>query len=533
MKILLVNWVRPSMGTALGGGVSGYCQQLGLELATRGHDVSWLAGGQIYTPDSAGKPGPCSVRRTDDFAGRPVFEVVNSPVVSPGPCQARDPGPEIAAPVLEAEFRRFLDLLEPDIVHFHNLEGFSAESLRVAAQPGPSGRRARVIFSLHNYHTVCPQVYLMQRGRVPCSDSDQGRLCPGCLEPIDPANERARRATEFAASRGWTPSPATPPPVPDPGLLTRLGLARGAPPEPIAPPAPPPPVFGTAVSVFLDVTVRQTDQPRPSAPEPDHLAPLDNTILPEPLPPTGASPHGDRRAANVRALSNCDRVIAVSRFVADKFASLGVDARRISVLPLGTRMTEIAADARDRLGPPPASRHLRVAFIGYCNFFKGLHVLLDAIGSLPISIAGEIDLLVAGTGVEQHAPHLEALRPALAALRTRGGYAYHEIPWLLADRELGVVPSVWWDNGPQTVMEFFACGVPVLGAGVGGIPDWVSPGINGLLFRANDRADLAASLATLVQDRRLVQTLRSGVSAPRSMARHAEDLEAIYTETLG
>lgn len=533
MKILLVNWVRPSMGTALGGGVSGYCQQLGLELASRGHDVCWLAGGQIYTPDSAGDPGPCAVRRTDDFAGRPVFEVVNSPVVSPGPCQAREPGPEIAAPVLEAELRRFLDLLEPDIVHFHNLEGFSAGCLRIAAQPGPSGRRARVIFSLHNYHTVCPQVYLMQRGRVPCTDSDQGRLCPGCLEPIDPAAERARRAREFAAIRSWAPAPAPPPPAPDPGLLTRLGLARTAPPPPALPPAPPPPVFGTPVSVFLDVTVRRTDSPRPLAPVPDHLTPLDNTISPEPVPPPGASPHGDRRAANVRALSNCDRVIAVSRFVANKFASLGVDARRISVLPLGTRMVEIAAEARSRLSPPPASPRLRLAFIGYCNFFKGLHVLLDALGQLPTSVSAEIDLLVAGTGVDQHASRLEALRPALGALRTHGGYAYHEIPWLLADRDLGVVPSVWWDNGPQTVMEFFACGVPVLGAGVGGIPDWVSPGVNGLLFRANDRADLAANLAELVQDRRRVQALRAGVTEPRSMGRHAEELEAIYAETLG
>jgi glycosyltransferase involved in cell wall biosynthesis len=77
-------------------------------------------------------------------------------------------------------------------------------------------------------------------------------------------------------------------------------------------------------------------------------------------------------------------------------------------------------------------------------------------------------------------------------------------------------------------MEYFACGIPVLAAALGGIPDLVRDGHNGWLFRGNDRFDLARRLAALAADPGQIAKTRANVTPPRSMAEHVTELEALY-----
>jgi glycosyltransferase involved in cell wall biosynthesis len=96
-------------------------------------------------------------------------------------------------------------------------------------------------------------------------------------------------------------------------------------------------------------------------------------------------------------------------------------------------------------------------------------------------------------------------------------------------QDVGVVPSVWWDNGPQTVLEMQASGLPVIGADAGGIPDFVQHETNGLLFPGNDRFALAAAIARCVNEPAMVGRLRAGVRPPKTMAAHTLEMEPLYT----
>jgi glycosyltransferase involved in cell wall biosynthesis len=543
VRILLVNWAKVWDGPHRGGGINGYCQALAFELVRRGHEVASLCGGTTCVPGPGGDaPGRCQVRRHPDWLGVRVFEVVNSPVLAPSILQFRRPMGEVSAPALEAEVGRLLDRLRPDVVHVHSLEGFSAgcveRFLRARGSAGPT----RVVYSLHNYHPVCPQVYLMQAHRRPCADFRAGHACAECVSARDPVQVARARAGAYRRERAGAPTP------PNPHVLRRLARAlRGPAPKDRAParsgPIEPP---GRALDADLlepwttrgeetrgntAMFVGEAAPPEPFDPaQPDWL-PVENDVRPErscALPPND---YARRREAMIGMLGRCHAVLAVSDFVRRKFVALGLDPTKVRTMPIGTRVVEIASRHREMLFEPPPfdpPRPVRLVFLGHNNWFKGLPMLADALELLVPELLARLDLTIAASDVRTIEWRFRRLEPRLGGLAIRDGYDQRDLPWLLGGKDLGIVPSVWWDNAPQTVFEFQACGVPILAAALGGIPEFVRDGEDGLLFRGNDRYDLARRLVRVLREPGMLGRLRAGVRAPLGIARHARDLEDLY-----
>lgn len=72
-----------------------------------------------------------------------------------------------------------------------------------------------------------------------------------------------------------------------------------------------------------------------------------------------------------------------------------------------------------------------------------------------------------------------------------------EMARLLQAADLFVCPSLE-DNLPNSVMEAMACGLPVIGTSVGGIPDMVEHGVNGCLVNPGESISLARALRRMV-----------------------------------
>jgi glycosyltransferase involved in cell wall biosynthesis len=550
MRIILVNWARIWDGATGGGGVNGYCQSLALRLSSMGHEVVSLCGGTAYTES----PADCHVRRHKDWMGIRVFEVYNSPVLAPSAAQMADPDGEVRSPILEEVVAAFFRVVQPDVVHFHNIEGFSAGCVSAAKAAG-----AATVFSLHNYHTICPQVYLMQRHRVPCRDFENGHACARCVEMVDPAVERATRLEMgFDGPKAYVPlsvkTAAKTVPEKTPTLnalkgelLSAVGLKREEPTRD-ADPAGDSVVFDAAAplaampgggkedtrgkSRYLLEELKPRQWPDPADVE---WQPLDNDPLPEPPSDREPNAYGCRRAAMIAMLNGCDRVLAVSDFVRLKFEALGVERERISTVHIGAWINDVAARHQELVFAPPAfadepDRPIRLVFIGFNHWYKGLGMLADALELLTPRYLGKLDLHISALGGETIEWRFRRLEPRLARLTFHLGYEYHDIPWICGGKDLGVVSSVWWDNGPQTVFEFAACGVPVLGARLGGIPDFVKHDENGLLFRGNDRYDLARTLVRVIREPTILDRLRTRVKPPKSVAAHAQEMENVYAQ---
>ncbi|MFC1707450.1 glycosyltransferase family 4 protein [Planctomycetota bacterium] len=99
-----------------------------------------------------------------------------------------------------------------------------------------------------------------------------------------------------------------------------------------------------------------------------------------------------------------------------------------------------------------------------------------------------------------------------------------------------VIPSQQ-DNLPNTVLEAMACGTPVVGFDVGGIPDMVRPGDTGLLAPPGDATTLAAAIRRVLTDKalqsRMRQRTREIAVAEFSLEIQAERYLNLYGSLLG
>jgi GT2 family glycosyltransferase len=119
-----------------------------------------------------------------------------------------------------------------------------------------------------------------------------------------------------------------------------------------------------------------------------------------------------------------------------------------------------------------------------------------------------------------------------SSVRTSGAVRQERVPQALAEIDVLVVPSIWPENSPLVIQEAFLAGVPVVGSRIGGIPEAVTDGVNGLLFNPGDASDLASKLARLIDEPSLLETLRAGIPPVRTITDDIGDSRALYQRYL-
>ncbi len=97
---------------------------------------------------------------------------------------------------------------------------------------------------------------------------------------------------------------------------------------------------------------------------------------------------------------------------------------------------------------------------------------------------------------------------------------------LFSAADAAILSSAWETGRPHAVVEALAAGTPVVATRVGGVPELVVDGVNGLLADPGDAAGLAAAVRRLVSDGEL-RTRLAAAAAP-SVAEHAP--ERVFAE---
>ena len=187
--------------------------------------------------------------------------------------------------------------------------------------------------------------------------------------------------------------------------------------------------------------------------------------------------------------------VTPSRWLAEEIRRSPLAGRfPISVIPYGLDLNDFAprdrAACRDILGLPLDAKVLLFVADGLDNERKGFAQLTAALAALPR------DVPVAILSVGRNKPDVEIHVPWIH-VGSVGNDRLLSVLYSAAD--IFIIPSLQ-DNLPNAVLEAMACGTPVLGFAVGGIPDMVRPGVTGMLVPPADVEALGSAIIQLLRD---------------------------------
>jgi glycosyltransferase involved in cell wall biosynthesis len=223
-----------------------------------------------------------------------------------------------------------------------------------------------------------------------------------------------------------------------------------------------------------------------------------------------------RRAGLLRR--NATIVVALTEFARQRLIAAGFAPARISVVP---NMVDVPP------GPTDAVRGSYVAFAGRLSAEKGVRVLLEAarrVPAIPVRLAGE-------------GPTAGAIASGAASnVAIVGFLAGSELVDFYRRARAVVVPSLWFEMSPYTILEAMSHGVPVITSDIGGLREIVTDGEDGLLVPPGDAGALAAAIERLWTDDGLCRSLAAGARR-RAETRygaeaHVASILAVYRRAL-
>jgi len=202
-----------------------------------------------------------------------------------------------------------------------------------------------------------------------------------------------------------------------------------------------------------------------------------------------------------------DRLTVLSEAHRRILVSNGFPPSRISVTPNFLNPEEFRERAEQHRRRLALSLGIKrgdrvVSFVGHLRRQKGVGYLIRAIPEI-LKALPETRFLIVGPGPERR----ELLRLA-DSMNLTGNVRFipyienARIPALYALSTIFAFPSIWAEPFGRVIIEAMAVGTPVIATGVGGVPEIIEDGRNGILVPPRDPGALAEAIISLLEDRR-------------------------------
>ena len=230
-----------------------------------------------------------------------------------------------------------------------------------------------------------------------------------------------------------------------------------------------------------------------------------------------------RKEFLMNTLSQVDAIIAPSRFIGDIHIDSGLLRENVIYARQGRTIPNLNPATITKI---PAS-HLRLAYIGQIVESKGVHVLLEAIRLIPNA---HLTLDIYGD-LEKRPKYVSKLHQIVGQdprVRFQGLFQQKQVSQVFRELDAVVVPSLWYENSPNVILEAFAHHTPVLASNLGALPELVLDEKCGLLFTAGNPLNLARQISRLIDDTGLLARLASGIQPIKTEQQELDELESIY-----
>lgn len=219
---------------------------------------------------------------------------------------------------------------------------------------------------------------------------------------------------------------------------------------------------------------------------------------------------------------NIDLFITPSDFMRRKMIEFGMNGQKIVHLP-----NFIHVD----LYQPSYEYGDYFLYVGRLIEIKGLFTLLRA-------MKGKRDSKLYMVGEGELRPELEryAAHEGVENVRFLGYRSGEELHSLIRNSMFTILPSEWYENCPMAVIESLALGKPVIGARIGGIPELIDEGVDGLLFQPGQVEDLAAKIEWFLENKHLLAKMgkagRDKIKRKYGAEEHYRRIMELYSRVL-
>ena len=182
----------------------------------------------------------------------------------------------------------------------------------------------------------------------------------------------------------------------------------------------------------------------------------------------------------------------------------------------------------------PEAHTQNILYIGRLHFTKGVNHLIiamkKAVGQFP-----KAKLRIIGDGPEKN--NLIQLTKSLSLsdnITFVGAVQSNKVKKYINSSLFSVIPSIWFENNPLSVIEVMSLGRPVIGSKMGGIPELVIHNKTGLLFEAANTDQLSDAIINLLSNSKLVEVLgdnaRQAIIQRFSSQTRLQNLITLYQE---
>ena len=188
--------------------------------------------------------------------------------------------------------------------------------------------------------------------------------------------------------------------------------------------------------------------------------------------------------------------------------------------------TGARAKLRSELGLAPGE--LLIVSVGNLYPVKGHAVLINALATLRDRVGWR--LAIAGRGEEEQRLRAQAATAGIGDRVHLLGFR-DDVADILAAGDLFTMPSLS-EGLPLALVEAMSFGLPVVVTRVGGVPEVVSDGVEGLLVSPSDPGALATALAALLDDaprrQRMGEAARTRALRDYALSTMADRYERLY-----
>jgi glycosyltransferase involved in cell wall biosynthesis len=251
-----------------------------------------------------------------------------------------------------------------------------------------------------------------------------------------------------------------------------------------------------------------------------------------------------KHSARLGLMDRYAAILTASAHMRAEFIRHGCPPQRVHALRLPLVHGRLPRSCGTAPAPvmPAENRELRLLYVGRMTRVKGGPIMLDALALAAASLGRPLKATVVGDGPdrvqwEQQSRRTQAANTNLK-IEFSGLLNSASLDQLMLDSDLLVMPSIWPEPfglvGPEAGLR----GLPAAAFDVGGIPEWLSDGINGRLAPGDppSAAGLARAIVECMRDPRELARLRKGAQELASrfgLDAHLNDLLAILTEATG